>query len=228
MRISVVEPDLASGDLFASELNKGGHHIRRCVANIVPRVLGDKLNPSDQVTLDFQGVIDSCAAINADTMVIACNTLQLWLPKVDTRGLKVLTTFEVVDMYIEKTKTDPLWLGTWPLVREIDRIKKFKTLASIGGTDMQDLLQELIWRTKAVEGSDVSGAENIDHIFSKEILIEKAKRFFDNLKNTKPESVVLGCTELPILVEKYLEGYDFGELILINPAKLMAEKLNRV
>lgn len=220
-----MEPDVASGDLFTSELVGGGHQVKRCIANIVPRVLGDKINPSDQVSKDLQEVIDSCAAIKADTMVIACNTLQLWLPRVNTRGLKVLTTFEVVDNYIKETKTNPIWLGTWPLVREIDKTRRYKTLSSMGETDLQNLVQELIWRVKGVEGSDISGAGEIELIKDEKKMVERGTSLFDCLKVIKCDGVVLGCTELPILVDKYLKDYDFGELILINPAKLMAENL---
>lgn len=226
MKIAVIEPDVPSGEKFVSELLKGGFEVKRCAANIAPRVLGDKMNTNPEVEKDFQGIIDSCAiGSETDTMVIACNTLQLWLPKVDSHGLKVMTTFEAVDWYVKESGANPVWLGTWPLVREITERKKYKTLVSEDRTDLQDLVQEMIWRIKGVEGSDVDGATMVEDVRDKEIMVQKGKKLFDEIKKMNLDSVVLGCTELPILVEKYLSGYDFGELELIDPAKIMVKMI---
>jgi len=226
MKIVVIEPDEASGEYFLSKLSTADNlNLRRCMANIAPRVLKNKINESDQVTKDFQDAILDCRVSNEDAAVIACNTLQLWLPKIDSGGVKIITTFEAVDWKIKKTGLSPVWLGTWPLVREINSKKKYKTLVSLGRSDLQDLLQELIWRTKAVEGSDISGAGDIEGVRSVETLKVKSTVLFESFEEIGVNLVVLGCTELPLLIDKYLQGSLPKGITLWDPAELIAEML---
>jgi len=199
MKIAIIEPDLASGEYFLNVINRGkGIQVRRCLVNIAPRVLNNKLNHDQQVTEDFQKAVDDCLIGGENAMVVACNTLQLWLPKIDTKGVKLITTFDAVDWEKNRKNLIPLWLGTRPLVEEITRISKYPTLLSENREDLQNKLQEIVWRVKAVEGSDVSGAGKIEEIDSTDKLVSVACSFFESLKELEAKVVVLGCTELPL------------------------------
>lgn len=226
MKIAIIEPDLASGEYFLNVVNRGENiQVRRCLVNIAPRVLGNKLNHDQRVTEDFQKAVDDCLIGGENAMVVACNTLQLWLPKISTKGVKVITTFDAVDWKMNRTKLVPLWLGTWLLVEEITRINKYITLLSENREDLQNKLQEIIWRVKAVEGSDVSGAGIMEEIDSVDRLVSVASLFFESLKESEIKVIVLGCTELPLLVKKYIAGFDFGDIVLWDPAELILEML---
>ncbi len=226
MKVAIIEPDLSSGEYFLNVLNSGKDvFVRRCLVNIAPRVISNKINPDEQVAKDFQNAVDDCLVGGENAMVVACNTLQLWLPKIDTKGIKVLTTFDAVDWKIEQTGLKPMWLGTWPLVEEIAKLGKYVNLLTENREDLQNTLQEIIWRVKAVEGSDVSGAGLIEMIDSSEELKIVSLKFFEEIKKMGIEVIVLGCTELPLLLKKYLDGFDFGEMVVWDPAELILEKL---
>jgi len=203
----VIAPDKPSGDAFNKVLNDLGIKTVIDYPKIAPRVIGDQMNSDPQVQNDLAQAIKKAYDSGLTDLVIACNTLQLWLDKalnlIPEIKIKVWTTFEAV----EETYPNCWWLGTKVLCKEIKG--KFKILDE----NLQDLTQEIIWRTKAVYGADVTTAlKNIEKIDDKKLLGIKVKELKSNLIDKK--NVVLGCTELPMVMEGINPAEIVGEIIL--------------
>jgi glutamate racemase len=96
-----------------------------------------------------------------------------------------------------------MWLGTTPLCSAIPR-ERFRTPANTETPDFQNIqavTQEIIWRTKAVYGSDYSTADTAmmaaGDMTSEAALKSKVKELVRLLGAQGETSVLLGCTELP-------------------------------
>lgn len=225
IKVYVIAPDIYSGDAFNKVLNKQGIDTEFHFHKIAPRVIENKITTSANVVNDMNSIFKTFSD-KTKSIVIACNTLQLWLGKIDKRyqeNVKVYTTFEACEWKFKNSKDKPVWLGTTPLVRET---KKFPTLISLNDEITQELVQELIWRIKMYGDDDIQTAPyrvKSDSKLSKsyqKIKINKIKQeILIALKSHKIKSVITGCTELPLIFNKEKEdGISF-----FDPAKILSE-----
>lgn len=229
-RVYVIAPDKPSGYSFNTALRSRGIKTEIQYADIEPRVIGDRINESSQVEKDLSRAITDGYRKGFHTVVIACNTLQLWVdralaltPRAIAREVNVLTTFDALRRQFPDPKTRPLWLGTTVTVRSIN---DFPTLLSLGRPDIQDVVQRIVWRTKDVTGADTKTASaGIVDIGSSEKLQEDVLWIVDQLRRTGIKDVVLGCTELPIAFGKFINQEDTKGLTLIDPAVSLSRML---
>ena len=95
IRVYVIAPDIYSGEAFNKVLNKNNIETEFNFHKIRPRVIENKMTTSNDVTNDLNSIFRSFKD-KTRSVVIACNTLQLWLDKVDDnykKNIKVYTTF---------------------------------------------------------------------------------------------------------------------------------------
>lgn len=223
----VIAPDKPSGDAFNTALRDCGIDTQIEYADIEPRVIGDRINENPKVQKDLAWAIVEGSRKGFQTMVIACNTLQLWidralslLPREIVQQVNVLTTFDALRRQFPNPKTRPLWLGTTVTVRAIT---DFPTLLSLGKPEIQDVVQRIVWRTKGVTGADTrTVSADIVDIESPQKLREDVSWLTNRLREYGMKEVVLGCTELPIAFGYVSEGERSG-LNLIDPAVAVAE-----
>lgn len=228
----MIAPDRPSGEAFGEVLAKNGIEIEIMYADIEPRVIGNKMNPSPKVQADLAKAIQTGYDRGFRRMAIACNTLQLWLiealeltPSEVGREIRVMTTFEAVGKMWADEKDRPVWLGTSVTVNAITH---FPTLLTYNLGELQDLTQEIVWRTKGVTGADTGTApKTLERIDDPEVLRQKMKLLLGGLKEVGVKTAILGCTELPIAVERYADGEDREGLALINPAQAVADAVKR-
>jgi aspartate/glutamate racemase len=224
IKVHIIAPDLNSGNYFNNTLIKNGIETDFKVYKISPRVIKNKLSTSSSVVDDLNQIFRNIEN-KFDKVVIACNTLQLWLPKIDQvylKKIKVFTTFDACDWKFNNLKNKPIWLGTTPLVETID---KYVTFLNLNDFSAQDLNQDLIWRIKMLGGDDVSTAtENVSRDMQtsknyQKIKINSIKEdLISSLSQHNIHNVILGCTELPIVFNKQIEkGIKF-----FDPADILA------
>jgi len=225
IKLYVIVPDLSSGIIFNNVLNSNGITTEWKYYKIAPRVLENKLTTSRDVVRDMNKIFRTFKN-KTQSIIIACNTLQLWLPYIDPqykKNIKIYTTFEACEWKFKNYKSKPIWLGTTPLV---ERTEKFKTFISIGKPEIQDKVQEIIWRTKMLKGDDYRTATPPVKMDSK--LSEKEQQIKINslresviqeIQKAKITNVILGCTELPMIFTKP----KIGKINFIDPAQITAE-----
>lgn len=226
MEVFVIAPDKASGTAFNQVLVSKKIETELEFFAIEPRVVENKINTSEKVTRDLEDAIRK-AKSKQKNIVIACNTLQFWIPKVDEellRGVKIFTTF---DASLEKYKNSvkkPVWLGTTPTAT---LIKEFPTLVSLKLNYIQDLLQEIIWRVKMRAGDDYSNApevvkkdaDNLD--LQNRKLTELRDLVLEFLRQEGIKEVILGCTELPVVFAEFKQN----KVKMIDAAEILAEQI---
>lgn len=224
IKVYVIAPDKASGYAFCDVMKSNGIEAEFNYHKIRPRVIENKITTSKDVINDLNDIFKNFND-KTKSVVIACNTLQLWLNKINKvykRNVKIYTTFEAIKWKYKRFKNKPLWLGTTPLVK---KTKDFPTLISLGKSEVQDLVQELIWRIKMYEGDEYATAPDIvkrdaDNKEIQKIKIVKIKNeIIECLRNFKIKNVITGCTELPMIFnETKIDGINF-----IDPALVLAE-----
>lgn len=226
----VMAPDKASGNAFGSVLEKSGITIRYHYPVIAPRVLGEEINPSILVTLDLAQAIKDVYTLGYTNIVIACNTLQLWLPKAGLHlgavknRVRILSTIEAVKLLYPDPVGRPLWLGTTVMVRNLSP-DDYPTLITKHQEELQHICQEIVWRVKAVSGDDSTTAFKMKNINSPEILTARTNELINKLTAAGISQVVLGCTELPIAFDKYADPKRKKQLAMIlDPAVAVARQ----
>lgn len=225
VKVYVIAPDIYSGEAFNKVLNSHGIETEFHFHKIRPRVIENKITTSRDVLDDMNSIFETFQD-KTKSVVIACNTLQLWLGDIKEkykRNVKIYTTFEACEWKFRKYKIKPLWLGTTPLTRVT---KKFPTLISLKDEETQELVQELVWRIKMYGSDDIQTApERVkkDNLTSKQyqkIKINKLKQeIIQTLKKHRVKNVISGCTELPLVFNKKKEE----GIIFNDPAEILAE-----
>ncbi|GAB4219412.1 MAG: hypothetical protein Fur009_5490 [Candidatus Microgenomates bacterium] len=224
IKLYVLIPDVSSGDYFNLKLRKKNIDTEYKYYKIRPRVIKNKLTMSKGVADDMNAIFKKFKD-KTRSVVIACNTLQLWLNDIKEeykKNVKIYTTFEACDWKFKKYKHRPIWLGTTPLV---ERIKNFSTLLTFKELNVQNKVQELIWRIKMINGDDISTAFDFvknDSNKSKKYQLEKIKKIkkeiIHTLKKINIKRVILGCTELPMIFKEKELGIEF-----FDPAEILAD-----
>lgn len=224
IKVYVIAPDRASGYFFCDVMKNRGIEAEFNFHKVRPRVIENKLTTANDVTEDMNKIFGEFRD-KTKSVVIACNTLQLWLKKVDQKymtNVKVYTTFEACGWKFEKWKQKPLWLGTTPLVKATE---SFPTFISLGRPDLQEKLQELIWRIKMLEGDEFGTAPKVvkDDYMNRPLQKSKINvlrtLLLEGLKELGVRTVIMGCTEIPLVFRKNKElGITF-----VDPANVLAD-----
>jgi L-asparaginase/Glu-tRNA(Gln) amidotransferase subunit D len=224
VKLYVIIPDISSGDYFNKKLKKQNIETEYDYYKISPRVINNKLTTSSNVVNDMNSIFKKFTD-KTRSIVIACNTLQLWLKDIDPvykKNVKIYTTFEACDWQFRKLKIKPLWLGTTPLV---ERVISFPTLLTYKQELVQNKVQELIWRIKMLNGDDISTAfdsvksdMNKSKIAQNKIIKILKQEIIKTLIKLNIKKVILGCTELPMIFKEKEFGIDF-----IDPADVLAK-----
>lgn len=224
VKVYVIAPDKSSGLAFCEVLKKQSISAEFNYHVISPRVFNNKITESNDVLNDLNEIFKNFKD-KTKSVVIACNTLQLWLDDIDEeykKNVKVYTTFEACEWKYKNFKVKPLWLGTTPLV---EKTTNFPTFVSLKEPQEQDKVQELIWRIKMLEGDDYATApqevkdDANDIELQKEKIKNLKKEILDSLKRLGVTHVISGCTELPLVFKKEKE---FG-IKFIDPATVLSE-----
>lgn len=223
IKVHIIMPDVSSGNHFNARLKKE-IETEYQYYKISSRVVNNRLTTSLQVAEDMNAIFKTFTD-KTRNVVIACNTLQLWVNRIDSvykKRVKIYTTFEACEWEFSHLKTKPLWLGTTPLV---ERINSFPTLLSHEQESVQNKVQELIWRIKMINGEDIVTAFDsvkADSNASKKIQSKKIRvlkqEIIAALTNLKIQKVILGCTELPIVFKEKESGIE-----CIDPADALAK-----
>lgn len=228
----MIAPDRPSGEAFNAALRKHGVETEIMYADIEPRVIGQEMNLDPKVEEDLARAIRQGWERGFNKMVIACNTLQLWINKArrlldeQTHGkARIITTFEAMRAQYGEQSTKPVWVGTSVLSRLIPA-EYFPTLPALHLGHLQELAQEVIWRVKGVTGADVTTADPaIEDITSKEKLIDKTRLLVVGLKENGLTQMIMGCTELPIAIKDYATPTDKRGMEFIDPAEAVAKMI---
>lgn len=241
-QLYVIAPDKASGEAFVTALD-----IKNIIVEypiISPRVIGDQISNSPEVGNDLAKAIVKAVETGAKEILIACNTLQLWVDEAKEKakdlcdpellsGLTIYTTFESLEWKFPE-ETRPVWLGTTPLSK---RIQGFPTPEIKQLTGTQDLVQKTIWWVKKLEGSDVSTAPN--EIRDSNLSFDQQRTELQHLVHLILTSLVaanlnqaiMGCTELPVAFGKYVAETDkelVKQITLIDPAVVLGEYIRNI
>lgn len=206
-KVYVLMPDQTSGVAFDQVLREHGVDTHAVLVNIAPRVTPEgTLSDDPQVAMDLAREIQKAHDLGYQKMVIACNTLQFFLPEALSqiadkvkKEMEILTTFDSVRRICPDPAECPLWIGTKPTAHHVKK-HGFKSLYDMGRPDLQELVQEIIWRVKGVNGDDVSAvpAEVKSSVSDKKILEEKVHELLVELNSLGEARYVMGCTELPV------------------------------
>lgn len=225
IKVYVIAPDIYSGQDFNKVLNKHNIETEFHFHKIRPRVIENKITTSNDVLDDMNSIFETFQD-KTKSVVIACNTLQLWIDEIKEdykRNIKVYTTFEACEWSFAKSKTKPLWIGTTPLTRVI---KRFPTLISLKDEENQEVVQELIWRIKMYGNDDIQTAPDrvkrdfLTTKYYQKVKINKLKQdIFTCLKKHNIKHVINGCTELPLIFNKKREN----GITFYNPAEILAD-----
>lgn len=222
-KLYVIIPDITSGDAFNKVLNENGISTEYKYYKIAPRVIDNKITTSKQVVRDLNKIFKTFSD-KTRSIIIACNTLQLWLDDVAEKykqHVKIYTTFEACNWRFQNFKNKPLWIGTTPLV---ERTTDFPTLLTLKEFEAQELVQELIWRLKKLYGDDIQTApervksDSSDKKYQIEKIEEIKKILLETFHRLRIRNVIAGCTELPLIFDAKDDGINF-----IDPAQVLAE-----
>lgn len=244
-KIVILAPDKGSGDDFAKVFNDHLNPSREVdiqYCQVPPRV------EEGSLTKNVQGVKDAlfdalkkAEKSNPTNITIACNTLSLpifadeMLKKYDGSDAytpKLITTIQKVEeVFFKKPNLKAVLLGTKPLTIALGKSPNIKTLETYEKSNALDLVQEIIWRVKAMQNSDVSTAPHykISLLSGNNVseLGRKISELDDLLVELGVEAVIMGCTEIPAAYELLKKSGNFsGKYELIDPAMLVATEIN--
>lgn len=245
-KVKVISPDEKPGKDFVGILSNLGINTSNKDKSIPPRV--DRL----EITSDIFQVAEALAASileeiesGLNILTIACNTLSLPIfvdqalriinDKIDKseQSFKLVLTIPEIKFYIEDNPDKKIIvLGTIPLSKILaDKTQgPLPTAVNFEGHRhdiLLSLVQEIIWRIKARQGSNVSTAPIYEERLDDEhALIQKLRKLNELLTTMGIDDVIMGCTELP---EAFKIMSQIPEIeinyTLIDPATLVAKKI---
>jgi len=245
-KIVILAPDKGSGEAFTISLKESighEHDVTTMNIEVSPRVIKGQLTQNvEEVTRQLQEAILEAVDAGATDVSIACNTLSLDIFAQEAiarakdilrvRGQEAphffLTLTEIKKYIKENQNKNIILLGTKPLSTILSSEIEGKTLTEENDLD---LVQEIIWRVKAADNSDVSTAPKYQVAFGDKNknameLLQKVKKLNVLLKQLNIEEVIMACTELPtafaLLRESTKENLAYK---LIDPAELVAQAI---
>jgi hypothetical protein len=201
------------------------------------------------ITANPEGVSDGLAAgveraieQGHRVVTVACNTacledefVDLTIKKLQAKGLYngddyiLVTPLRAVrQKYHEENKRAPIFLGTNPISERLPK-EQFDTLHNTGRPEVQELVQEIIWRVKATTGSTIDLDKipkySAGPLTDKKILDMQLLKLEQALIDAKIDEVTLGCTELPIGFKRLRELNPNMTIKTVDPAQIVAEKV---
>lgn len=238
-KVAVIAPDLGSALLFDQVLRQNNLKTELFSAKIAPRVEGTRLTDNiSYVVNDMRLVFQALAQDSGVSKItIACNTLSLPVfidpilkefPDLREKIILSPSTIKKAMLYDNQT----IILGTKPFILEIQKLsmggdkiaKTFYDYSREAESEL-NLVQEIIWRVKAIQGSDVSTClSSYEQIFNTEILIERIGLLKKILDNIGVSRVILACTELPFAFELMKKNFS-DNFKIIDPADLIAQDI---
>ena len=148
----------------------------------------------DELVGDMTESLSNLINVGCTRLVLACNTSHLFLPKV----YENLPEAEDKIVHIIKTTVDQI---------VEDGIKEVYLLGTEGTIDSgiyQRALEEKGVKCLAPEESEYKDLRECIEAVKQEKYSEEVRQLFAKLIN-RHEYCILGCTELPVLYEKYIE-----------------------
>ncbi len=233
----IIAPDEPSGRAFESKFKAQGLDIAYQEVSIRPRVVENTRSTNPGVYADLLDAIRKEWQKGHTKIIIACNTLQFWAQDLeqhrefyeDMPGLEIFSSFKIAKEAFPERDKRPLWLGT-SVTSKLLNPTDFDTPTNKGLDEIQEHVQEIIWRTKASSETpaDYSSAnKDIENIEDPNMLVLRTKELVKKLKEYSIKDVFLGCTELPMAFEK-LDKNDLEGLNVIDIADIMASKVKGV
>jgi len=235
--IVVLAPDKRAGEDFVrvmrSEFKKSKKKvsINLKIINVPPRVIGNKITPEikpieNKLEIEFDDLINT----GETQITISCNTLSLPIFTENIKSkfaekIRFITTLDAIKNHIGEEKERILLIGTKALIDNFP----YKDLINVFKKDTElDLSQEIIWRTKSYQKSDITTAFDYpsltDRAKNLELLKIRVNQLLDLINKYNFKSVIMGCTELPdaisLLPKKKTKG-----IVFIDPAELVARQL---
>ena len=145
----------------------------------------------DKVREHFQYVIDHFEKMGVQVFAIACNTMHIHLPYLNTYNMEVVHIVDVVAQEAQKKGYKKLMLfGTRRLLESrlyIDMLKEYGIEVVYPEEEDIIAIDKLIFRLGAGEINDETRKEAIGYV----------ERYKDSV-----DAIILGCTELPLVVPK--------------------------
>lgn len=236
--VAVIAPDLGSGEDFTKVARACRPDVdwQLKKVDISPRVEGNQLTSQpEKVSIDLAEALEQASVGGTDFVTIACNTLSLpifvkpALKMISNQDLKLILTVQEIKKFQFDHKHSVL-IGTTPLTSYLAKTagNKYKTLFAF--TDQadhwQDMVQEIIWRVKAWQGSDISTADKylpgLDSDENFEYLISLVKKLDERLCLLPVSEIILACTELPVAFGLISGALKYS---LVDPAELVASRI---
>ncbi len=176
--------------------------------------LKDSEKYKSKVRLELQTCIQNLHKCGVDVFVIACNTLHNFIDKLDFYGMSFL---HIVDETICKIKKENL-SKILVISTETSSKKKLYTSANIEFASLNKSHQKNI---DVIINKILSGKfGEVDSNLIQEIA-------YNTIKEIKAEGIILGCTELSVLQEKY--PFTLPNIKLFDPLKILSEScVNKV
>ena len=245
MEVAIASPDEGAGEDFKNVLETKGVKATVFHRKVRPRVVGSEsgenvINPDQEnIARDLANIIEEAVREGHEITTISCNTLSIEHRFIDPvlkileqrnlvrgRDFTLITTLEAIKNKYRDVSEMPVVLGTSVLARELPA-NEFKTLYSMKFPEIQGLVQEIIWRTKAVQGSDVSTAPSVykGELASSDVLDQRVKLLVKSLKEAGINEVILGCTELPYAFKRFRDNNSNISIVTRDPAEFVAEEI---
>lgn len=159
------------------------------------------------LTLQLQRCLDTLHAQGCDIVAIACNTLHTLLDEIKIPNLTFVLITEVV-----LRKAQELSLSRLLLLATSTSVE-----CGLYSTTAMDIM-------KPNKNEQVCVDRIIKHILNGTICLSDAAFLAHIIKRNKVEGVILGCTELPLLHEKY-QFNEMSPIQILDSSLLLAEAL---
>lgn len=261
--LAIISPDRGSGRDFAKSLKTASQQLdfpltlKNFFVEISPRVEGWHLTHQPrQVADDLAIAMIKALRQNFRWLTISCNTLSLakfidlaWEKVIDQVGfnpqeIKLITTLNVILEHLHRSQHSTLLIGTRALCKNISVTNptfltffNFPNLTDYQRYHYSNLIQEIIWRVKSLQKSDISTAPDFeislaDQQLNQKQLTQLMTKLVIFLIDLKIDELVLGCTELPAAFNQYLADQDHPHqklpFELTDPAYLVARKIKNL
>tara|TARA_B100000586_G_scaffold138735_1_gene100528 strand:- start:2047 stop:2823 length:777 start_codon:yes stop_codon:yes gene_type:complete len=168
-----------------------------------PYILSGQLDPLGKMIYDIALKIQNAGA---DYIVMPCNTVHVFLPYLDTLKIPIIDMIQetVADIKRKNNKSIGI-LGTTATIKS----NLYQNKLSEAGIDSilpdslhQDIVMDIIFDVKAGKSKDIAS--------------NKLHTVIDHLREQQVDCILLGCTELPLLVT------EISHITLCDPLDILA------
>ncbi|MFH1831864.1 MAG: aspartate/glutamate racemase family protein [bacterium] len=183
-----------------------------------------------KIQKELQYCFDKLNSYNADITIIACNTLHTFLGKINIGNLELIDLAQTTLKYATQQKLKKiLILGTEQTVQTGLYTNKTLTCAPVN-SEQQKIVSVIIDNILTGE-LKTQDALTLTTIIAQAITNNKAAQPETGQKtNTRFDGVILGCTELSVLIEQYtleLPEQTQKKITILDPLEIVTEKLTQ-